>query len=129
MSRRRAWRGRRDDRRAGAAGAAGGRRPWRADVRGATGACGRGGSGALDAAGGGRDVQAARRGRQVGLGRGPLAGSAAPPIRACQCRTKIGGAADPATSPVSVPVVVAPPCMARHRRFAARQGNRRGQKC
>ena len=35
-----------------------------------------------------------------------LAGSAAPPIRTRHCRAKIDGAADPATSSVSAPVIV-----------------------
>jgi len=34
---------------------------------------------------------------------GLLSGSAAPTIRARHCRAKIGGAVDPATSPVSSP--------------------------
>ena len=38
---------------------------------------------------------------QAGLAAGLLFGSAAPRIRARHCRAKIGGVADPATSPVS----------------------------
>ena len=50
----------------------------------------------------------------AGLGRGPLAGSAASLIRARQCRAKIGGAADPATSPVNGLIVATSPLSPRH---------------
>jgi len=64
---------------------------------------------------------------------GLLAGFAAPPIRARHCRAKIGGAADPATSPVSSPGrrhVILPP---RHHAWrgigvSPRHGNMRGKK-
>ena len=91
------------------AGGRGGRSGWRAAVRGAAGAADgvlpRLAAGAATACGQARAcVRWAGRGA-TGLGLRPLAGSAAPPIRARQCRAKIGGAADPATPPVSAPVV------------------------
>ena len=63
-----------------------------------------------------------------------LPGTAASWAMARQCRAKIGGAADPATSPVSVPVVATSPLSPRHHAwsgtgFSPCHGNRRGQKC
>jgi len=51
-----------------------------------------------------------------------------------QCRAKIGGAADPATSPVSAPVVATSSLSPRHHAWrgigvSPCHGNRRGQKC
>jgi len=98
------------------------RRAQRVDGgRGALGAgvrCGLVRRGRRAAAAGGR--QARRRPRAAGaagrqdLATTLLAGSAAPRIRARHYRAKIGGAADPATSPINVPVVATSTLSPRH---------------
>jgi len=91
--------------------------------------------GEAGAAGGVRPRPAGRRGgrqaRRPGGQARKLAGAA---VFTWLCRAKIGGAADPATSPVSVWVVATSCLLLRHHAWrgtgvSPRYGNRRGQKC